>query len=57
VRCEQVEIPREFIGRNYDQDEGYRLGFQQWVNRLWAAKDALLSRLHAEYPPPMSGSS
>ena len=38
VRCEPVEIPREFIGRNYDQDEGYRLGFQQWVNRLWAGR-------------------
>jgi 1-acyl-sn-glycerol-3-phosphate acyltransferase len=50
VRFDQVEIPRDFIGRNYDQDEGYRLSFQQWVNQLWEEKDALLARLHAEYP-------
>jgi len=50
MRFEQLEIPREFIGRSYDQDESYRLGFQQWVNQLWEEKDALLARLHAEYP-------
>jgi len=49
VRIEQLQIPAEFIGRNYEQDEGYRLGFQQWVNQLWQDKDALLSRLQLEF--------
>lgn len=47
VRFEELPIPREFIGKSYDQDEAYRLAFQQWVNRLWEDKDALLDRLHA----------
>ncbi|GLZ86671.1 acyltransferase [Metapseudomonas resinovorans] len=50
VRIEKLEIPREFIGKNYDQDEQYRLAFQQWVNRLWKAKDAQLARLHQQFP-------
>ncbi|HQY71559.1 MAG TPA: acyltransferase [Pseudomonadales bacterium] len=57
VRLEQVEIPGDFIGRNYDRDETYRFAFQQWVNRLWEEKDALLSRLHAEYAVRVNGSS
>lgn len=49
VRFAELEIPQEFIGQNYDQDEGYRLAFQQWVNQLWQAKDAELQRLHQEF--------
>ncbi|MGQ7959474.1 acyltransferase [Pseudomonas sp. SP16.1] len=45
VRLRQVNIPREFLGRNYDQDEAYRLEFQQWVNQLWQDKDAELAEL------------
>ncbi|WP_263144048.1 acyltransferase [Pseudomonas sp. RIT-PI-AD] len=51
VRYEQLEIPTPFLGRNYSTDEGYRLEFQQWVNRLWQEKDEKLARLHLEYPP------
>jgi len=50
VHIVQREIPREFIGRSYDEDDGYRLDFQQWVNALWEEKDALLARLHAGQP-------
>lgn len=42
-------IPREFIGRDYAQDEAYRLEFQQWVNTLWQEKDALLTQLQTRY--------
>ncbi|HKX56120.1 MAG TPA: acyltransferase, partial [Xanthomonadales bacterium] len=51
VRIETLEIPQEFIGKSYDQDEQYRLAFQQWVNRLWEAKDASLEHLHQRFPP------
>lgn len=44
-------IPGEFLGRSYDQDEEFRLQFQQWVNRLWEDKDAQLERLHQNRPP------
>ncbi|MDD0841939.1 acyltransferase [Pseudomonas sp. Gutcm_11s] len=50
VRFDKLAIPTEFIGRNYDQDEEYRLRFQQWVNQLWEAKDAQLAALHQQYP-------
>ncbi|EIK54202.1 putative acyltransferase [Stutzerimonas stutzeri TS44] len=51
LRIEARQIPGEFLGRNYDQDEAYRLAFQQWVNQLWSAKDAQLAGLHAQFPP------
>lgn len=46
VSLEHLPIPADFIGRNYDQDETYRLRFQQWINQLWADKDARLADLH-----------
>lgn len=46
IRIEELEIPRQFIGKSYDQDEAYRAEFQQWVNKLWEDKDALLTELH-----------
>lgn len=51
VRIERLEIPQEFIGKSYDQDEQYRRAFQQWVNHLWEAKDSRLERLHQQFPP------
>jgi len=50
VRVEAQPIPAEFLRRNYDQDESYRLAFQQWVNQLWTEKDAQLAQLHQDYP-------
>ena len=50
MRIHKRPIPAEFIGQNYDQDETYRQGFQQWVNQLWAEKDAELEQLHRDFP-------
>lgn len=47
-------IPGEFLGRSYDGDDEFRLQFQQWVNRLWADKDAQLERLRRDWPPHAS---
>jgi len=49
VQFKEQPIPTEFIGRNYDQDDAYRLQFQQWVNQLWLDKDAELDALHQQY--------
>ena len=43
VHFEELKIPAEFIGKSYDQDEVYRKAFQQWINRLWEAKDKRLN--------------
>jgi len=44
VQFEELAIPGEFLGKSYDQDEQYRLAFQQWINRLWERKDQRLNR-------------
>ena len=50
VVFEELSIPAEFLGRNYDQDAEYKLAFQSWINQLWEDKDRLLGELHREYP-------
>ncbi|MNT81628.1 hypothetical protein D3C72_2212400 [compost metagenome] len=50
MHLEELAIPEEFLGKNYDQDEAYRLAFQQWINQLWQDKDALLERLEHNTP-------
>jgi len=50
VRLQAQPIPAEFLRRNYDQDESYRLAFQQWVNGLWSEKDRQLEQLHQQFP-------
>lgn len=45
VRFEKLAIPEQFLGRSYDEDDAYRLEFQQWVNQLWQDKDAQLGQL------------
>lgn len=43
VLVEEVEIPAEFIGGNYQTDEVYKQNFQTWVSDLWSAKDRLIA--------------
>ena len=50
VVFEELQIPDEFLGKNYDQDPEYRLAFQGWINQLWEEKDRLLEQLHRDYP-------
>lgn len=45
VRIEALPIPEELRGRNYQEDDSYRLQVQQWVGELWREKDALLQDL------------
>lgn len=45
VNFAERPIPGEFLGRSYDEDETFHLQFQEWVNRLWAEKDARLERM------------
>lgn len=45
VRVEQNEIPAQFLGRNYSEDEHFRLEFQGWVGELWQDKEQTLLQL------------
>ncbi|WP_166365355.1 acyltransferase [Pseudomonas akapageensis] len=47
---EEMAIPVQFLGKSYEQDDTYRLAFQQWINQLWEEKDLLLRRMHQTYP-------
>ncbi|GAA5314957.1 MAG: acyltransferase [Candidatus Pelagadaptatus aseana] len=46
VRVEQKDIPAEFLGKNYSEDEEFRKSFQLWVSELWQDKDDTMERLH-----------
>ena len=46
VNIELLEIPLEFLGRNYSEDELFRKEFQQWVMDLWQRKDETLDSLY-----------
>ncbi len=46
VIVEKVEIPEEFLSKDYINDESFRSEFQRWVTELWLQKDRLLAELH-----------
>ena len=49
VKVEQIEIPKQFLGKDYAQDAEFKAEFQQWLNELWTRKDALLDTLKKEH--------
>jgi 1-acyl-sn-glycerol-3-phosphate acyltransferase len=44
VRGEFIPIPIEFLSGDYTEDLVFREKFQDWVNRLWEEKDALIEK-------------
>jgi 1-acyl-sn-glycerol-3-phosphate acyltransferase len=47
VRVQQREIPAELLAGDYGSDPTFRSRMQEWINGLWAEKDALVERLKA----------
>ncbi|MCF8028515.1 MAG: acyltransferase [Desulfobacteraceae bacterium] len=45
VRARRLEIPAEFVGRDYEQDAEFQAQFREWVNALWAEKDRQIGAL------------
>ena len=41
-------VPTELVGGDYENDRAYRARFQQWLNGLWAEKDATIDELLAQ---------
>jgi 1-acyl-sn-glycerol-3-phosphate acyltransferase len=41
-------VPPELVGGDYENDRDYRVRFQQWLNGLWAEKDARIDALLAQ---------
>lgn len=40
-----LEIPQQFLGMDYQNNDAIRDDFQQWVSDLWARKDRLIEQL------------
>lgn len=45
LSARQRELPKELLGRDYQEDADFRERFQAWLNALWGEKDAELGRL------------
>lgn len=39
VRVQNVEIPNQLLHGDYEEDNDFRIAFQQWVQQLWEEKD------------------
>jgi hypothetical protein len=44
VHVEMLPVTPDLIG-NYEKDPAFRDSFQDWLNKLWSAKDALIDEL------------
>lgn len=47
VDIRQIEIPKEFLGRDYMGDRQFKIDFQQWLNDVWVEKDQRIEELKA----------
>ena len=51
VHVQQLPIPSEFAGRDYENDAEFRGRFQAWISEQWSEKDALIARMRQPGPP------
>lgn len=42
------EVPKQFLGMDYENDRETRVAFQRWVSQIWAEKDARIGELKGE---------
>lgn len=48
VRVQPRPIPTHLLGGDYSEDSEFRAAFSQWVQQIWAEKDAQITQLLAE---------
>lgn len=48
VDIKKVDIPSEFIGKDYSNDPVFKERFQSWLNTLWCEKDAFINQIKAD---------
>ncbi len=49
VNIEKVDIPKEFLGKSYNNDEVFKEDFQKWVTERWEKKDLLISEIKKSF--------
>lgn len=52
VRMRTIEIPRELLRGDYENDPVFRQKMHQWVQNLWMEKDRLIESLRVQSPSP-----
>jgi 1-acyl-sn-glycerol-3-phosphate acyltransferase len=50
VKVDVLPVPAELLAGNYENDPGFRVRFQAWLNERWTAKDAAM--IKASRPSP-----
>jgi 1-acyl-sn-glycerol-3-phosphate acyltransferase len=50
VKVDVIPVPAELLAGNYENDSGFRVRFQAWLNERWTAKDAAM--IKASRPTP-----
>jgi len=45
VHVRHLPIPKQFVGRDYENDAEFRNQFQAWISGLWTEKDALITSM------------
>lgn len=49
VDVRKVDIPKQFLGKDYTSDAEFKAEFQAWVNELWIEKDQHIAKLKAQH--------
>ena len=55
VQVRQRAIPEAMVRGDYQNDRGFRVLFQQWINGLWQDKDAEIARMLVQADPDAVG--
>ena len=55
VLVRQRAIPEAMVRGDYQNDRGFRVQFQQWMNGLWQDKDVEIARMLAQVESGSSG--
>lgn len=45
IHVNRVDIPHQYLGRDYMEDAEFRESFQEWIGQLWKLKDERLSAM------------
>ncbi len=48
INIKKVDIPSEFIGKDYSSDPEFKAQFQDWLNTLWWEKDHFIDQIKLE---------
>tara|TARA_B100000965_G_C19522416_1_gene727159 strand:- start:197 stop:1066 length:870 start_codon:yes stop_codon:yes gene_type:complete len=45
VKARKIEIPENLLGKNYEEDNNFRLELKDWIENIWSEKDKYIEEL------------